>query len=72
MRYLVRSERVFVHSVGLEGERHERKHKNAGLFPRGGPDVFICALLLDPGDHLGSGENHVAFGFRFYLEVDAV
>ena len=67
IRYLVRSERVFVHSVGLEGERHERKHKNAGHFPRGGPDVFFFALLFNPGDHLVFG-----WQFRFYLETDAV
>ena len=61
-----------MHSVGLEGERHERNHKNAGLFPRGGPDVFFFALLFNPGDDFGLGWQHVALGSRFYLEVDAL
>ena len=61
-----------MHSVGLEGERHERKHKNAGLFPRGGPDVFFSALFINPRDDLRSGGKHVAFSSRFHLEIDAL
>jgi hypothetical protein len=61
-----------VHSVGLEGERHERKHENAGLFPRGGPNVFSFALFINPRDDLGSGGKHVAFSSRFHLEIDAL
>ena len=58
--------------VGQEGERHQRKHKNAGLFPRRWPDVLFFALLFNPGDHFGLGWQHVAFGSRFYLEIDAL
>ncbi len=41
----------------------------AGLFPRGGPDVFSFALFINPRDDLGSGGKHVAFRSRFYLDV---
>ncbi len=29
--------------------------------------MFFFALLFDPRDHLGSGEEHVVFISRFYL-----
>ena len=44
----------------------------AGLFPRGGPNVFSFALLANPRDHLGSGGKHVALSSRFHLEIDAL
>ena len=44
----------------------------AGLFPRGGPDVFFSALFINPRDDLGSGGKHVAFSSRFHLEIDAL
>ncbi len=44
----------------------------AGLFPRGGPDVFFFALLTNSRDHVGSGGKHVAFSSRFHLEIDAL
>jgi len=62
--------------VGLEvwraSDTSGAKHKNAGLFPRRWPDVLFFALLFNPGDHFGLGWQHVAFGSRFYLEIDAL